>query len=313
MTGPLADSPRGGVRDGSRIAAMRVRLAIGDFSRMTHLSVKALRHYHDVGLLEPAEIDPASGYRFYEPGQLPVAQVIRRFRDLDMPLDEIRAMLAAPDVTTRNQVIVAHLQRMESQLAVTQAMVSSLRSLLERPVVQLAVEHRSIGPVRALAITERVTGADLESWWAGAFTHLDAALRDATVSLAGPRGALYPAEMFEQEVGQMVAFVPVDADVAGTSRARMTEIPAAEFAVAVHHGAYGDLDRTYAALGTYIAEREIGVDGPIRELYLVTPFDTSDETEYVTEVCWPVFRTAPSGPAGGPIEPVPSPETGRPR
>jgi effector-binding domain-containing protein len=96
-------------------------------------------------------------------------------------------------------------------------------------------------------------------------------------------------------VGQMVAFVPVPAEVPGTGRARMTEIPAAELAVAVHHGAFGDLDRTYSALGTYVAEREIGVDGPIRELYLVTPFDTSDESEYVTEVCWPVFRTAPTG------------------
>lgn len=274
---------------------MRVRLAIGDFSRMTHLSIKALRHYHDVGLLEPAEIDPASGYRFYEPGQLAVAQVIRRFRDLDMPLDEIRAMLAAPDVATRNQVIVAHLQRMESQLAVTQATVSSLRSLLERPPAPLAVEHRSVGPVRALTISERVTTADLEAWWLGAFTELDAALRGAEVNPAGPSGALYPAELFEQEVGQMVAFVPVAAEVPATGRARMMEIPPAELAVAVHHGAFGDLDQTYSALGTYVAEREIGVDGPIRELYLVTPFDTSDESEYVTEVCWPVFRTAPAG------------------
>jgi DNA-binding transcriptional MerR regulator len=76
---------------------MAVRLGIGDFSRMTHLSVKALRHYHDLGLLMPAEIDPASGYRFYEPSQVPVALVIRRFRDLGMPLEEIRQMLQAPD------------------------------------------------------------------------------------------------------------------------------------------------------------------------------------------------------------------------
>jgi DNA-binding transcriptional MerR regulator/effector-binding domain-containing protein len=262
---------------------------------MTHLSVKALRHYHDVGLLEPAEIDPASGYRFYEPGQLAVAQVIRRFRDLDMPLDEIRAMLTAPDVATRNQVIVAHLQRMESQLAVTQATVSSLRSLLERPLAPLAVEHRSVGPVPALAITELVAAVDIVAWLLGAFTELDAALRDAHVNPVGPRGALYPAEVFEQEVGQMVAFVPVAAGVTATGRAAMTEIPAAELAVAVHHGPFGDLDQTYSALGTYVAEREIGVDAPIRELYLVTPFDTSDESEYVTEVCWPVFRTAPAG------------------
>ena len=72
---PAAEFDSAGVA-GPRIGAMKVRLAIGDFSRMTHLSVKALRDYHDVRLLVPAEIDPASGYRFYEPGQVPIAQVI---------------------------------------------------------------------------------------------------------------------------------------------------------------------------------------------------------------------------------------------
>lgn len=165
---------------------MQVRLAIGDFSRMTHLSVKALRHYHDVGLLTPAAIDPASGYRFYEPGQLPIAQVIRRFRDLGMPLEEIRQVLQAPDVAARNQVIVAHLQRMESQLAVTQSVVASLRSLLERPPAPLAVEHRSMGPVRALAIREQVSMPDLDPWLDAAQRELNAALAAVAVPPAGP-------------------------------------------------------------------------------------------------------------------------------
>ncbi len=59
---------------------MQVRLSIGDFSRMTHLSVKALRHYHDLGLLEPADVDPATGYRYYDASQVHAAQVIRQFR-----------------------------------------------------------------------------------------------------------------------------------------------------------------------------------------------------------------------------------------
>jgi DNA-binding transcriptional MerR regulator/effector-binding domain-containing protein len=274
---------------------MQVRLAIGDFSKMTHISVKALRHYHDVGLLEPAEIDPDSGYRYYEASQLRTAQVIRRFRDLDMPLDEIRAMLEAPDIAARNAIIAAHMRRMESQLAVTQAAVISLRSLLERPPAPSTIEHRSVGEVRALAIVERVTAADLDAWWAGAFTELDRALRDAAVAATGPRAALYPAEIFEEEVGEITAYVPVAAAVTGSGRPRMTRIPAAELAVAVHHGAFGDLDQTYSALGVYVAEREIGVDGPIRENYLVTPFDTSDASEHVTEVCWPVFQIGAEG------------------
>src|SRR5919202_1856622 len=60
---------------------MTTRLGIGDFSRMTYLSVKALRHYHDVGVLEPAEVDPSSGYRFYAPSQVGPAQMIRRLVD----------------------------------------------------------------------------------------------------------------------------------------------------------------------------------------------------------------------------------------
>ena len=59
---------------------MSTRVTIGDFSRASHLSVKTLRHYHEVGLLEPSEVDPDNGYRYYSEEQIPLAQVIRRLR-----------------------------------------------------------------------------------------------------------------------------------------------------------------------------------------------------------------------------------------
>ena len=70
---------------------------MGDFSRATHLSVKTLRHYHQVGLLEPATVNPDTGYRYYSAGQIPTAQVIRRLRDLEMPVADVKAVLAARD------------------------------------------------------------------------------------------------------------------------------------------------------------------------------------------------------------------------
>jgi DNA-binding transcriptional MerR regulator len=271
---------------------MRVRLAIGDFSRMTHLSIKALRHYHDLGLLEPAEIDASSGYRFYTPDQVVSAQVIRRFRDLGMPLEEIKDILQAPDVAARNELIVAHLRRMEAQLAQTQSTVDSLRSLLEHPSAPISVEHRTVAAVRALAISARVSTMELDDWWDGAFRELDATAAAAGVAPVGPRAALYATEYFaEDEGGEVVAYLPVARDVPAGDRARMLEIPPAELAIAVHHGTFADLDRTYAALGTYVAEREIGVEGPIREHYLVSAFDTDDEPRHLTEVGWPVFAT----------------------
>ena len=117
LTGAVAGRLDGQDVGRPRIAGMGLRLPIGDFSRMTHLSVKALRHYHDVGLLQPADVDRSSGYRMYEATQVPLAQVIRRFRDLGMPVEQVRSMLEAPDVETRNKVIVAHLEHMEDQIA----------------------------------------------------------------------------------------------------------------------------------------------------------------------------------------------------
>lgn len=273
------------------IRFMRTRIPIGDFAKMTHLSVKALRHYHDVGVLDPAEIDASSGYRYYEPGQIVTAQVIRRFRDLGMPLDDIRALLTAPDVAGRTEVIIAHLERMESQLSQTQAAVASLRSLLERPRQPAAVEYRSVGPALSVAVAERVTESALAAWWAGAFGELYAILGTAGVQPSGRPGALYPAELFEAEVGEVVAFVPTSSAVACSGRVAMREIPAAELAVAVHQGPFAELDQTYAELGKYITARAIGVDGPIREYYVLSYFDTPDESRHVTEVCWPVFHT----------------------
>ena len=72
---------------------MTSTLTIGDFSKATHLSVKMLRHYHEVGLLEPVEVDVGSGYRRYSAEQIVRAQVIRRFRDLEMPLEDIHVVL----------------------------------------------------------------------------------------------------------------------------------------------------------------------------------------------------------------------------
>ena len=84
------------------------------------------------GGLEPADIDPQTGYRRYATGQIPAAQVIRRFRDLGMPLEQIQAVLAAPDLAARNEQIFAHLSRLEDELGRTQSAVSSLRDLRPR-------------------------------------------------------------------------------------------------------------------------------------------------------------------------------------
>src|SRR5262249_32796080 len=143
-----------------------------------------------------------------------------------------------------------------------QATVASLRAVLETPRMQAPVEYRSVASTTTLAIRETLTAADLESWWTDAFITLRKAMEEAGGSRAGPDGCLYSNEMFELEVGEMVAFVPVTGPAVGSGRVQVVELPAVELAIMVHEGTYDELDRTYGALGTYVAERALGVDGP---------------------------------------------------
>jgi DNA-binding transcriptional MerR regulator/effector-binding domain-containing protein len=266
-------------------------VTIGDFSRMTHLSVKTLRHYHQVGLLEPAEVNRGTGYRYYDTDQVPTAQVIRRFRDLGMPVESVKAVLEAPDVASRNSLIASHLDRLESQLDQTQAAVISLRNLLEQPESPIEIEHRSVPSMLAVGIRETVTVADLGAWWSGALGEIDAHLSSSGIERLGPRGGLYDTDLFVHERGEAVVFVPVVEAPPQAERVESLVIPAAELAIATHAGAHGDIDRTYGVLGTYVTEHALSVEGRVREAYLVSEFETPKTSLWRTEIGWPIFQT----------------------
>jgi DNA-binding transcriptional MerR regulator len=266
-------------------------LTIGDFSRATHLSIKTLRYYHRVRLLEPAQVDLDTGYRHYTTEQIPVAQVIRRFRDLDMPIDQLQAVLRAPDLATRNRLIAAHLSHLEQGLARTQQAVASLRDLLADPSAVAPVSHRRVDATIAAAINSVVEAGDLLPWFLGALGELQATLEARGVSASGPAGGIYAGELFTEEAGEATVFVPTATEVAALGRVAPLTVPAAEFAVITHAGSHADVDRAYGALATYVSGHALQVDGPIREYYLVGRHDTPDENAWRTEICWPIFST----------------------
>ncbi len=283
---------------------MRSSLGVGDFSRATHLSVKTLRHYHSVGLLVPVEVDPTSGYRRYSTEQIPAAQVIRRFRDLDMPLQTIADVLDAPDLRTRNDLITAHLARLQQELAQTRDAVDALRDLLQGPPADRPVEHLSEPDIAVAAIVDVVDLDDLGPWFQGALGELHATLAAQGVPSAGPPGGVISTGFFADERGEITIFLPAAGPVRPVGRVAPTSLPAVELATTVHAGSHADIDVTYGSLATYVSEHALGVDGPIRERYLVGHHDTADETQWRTEIGWPIFDTRSPPPT--------SPRTSRP-
>jgi DNA-binding transcriptional MerR regulator len=266
-------------------------LTIGDFSRATFLSVKTLRHYHRVGLLEPSDVDPVTGYRRYTSNQIPSAQVIRRFRDLDMPLEDIGSVLRAPDQTTRSQLIAAHLIRLEQGLADTQRAVAALRDLLEHPSPPAAIEHRQIPATPAAAITATVEVGDLAAWYQGAVGEIRATLSAQSIASGSPPGGIYTNELFSEERGEATIFLPADAEVRPVGRVGPFTAPPVELAVITHIGSHADVDRSYGALATYVSEHALAIEGPVREYYVVGRHDSGDEQAWRTEIGWPIFDT----------------------
>jgi DNA-binding transcriptional MerR regulator len=246
--------------------------------------VKTLRRYHEAGLLEPDEVDPYSGYRYYS-----TAQVIRRFRDLGMPVREIGAVLATDDPDARSALIAGHLARLEEQLDQTRAAVTSLRRLLRPTVPPIEVELRAMPATTAAAIRATVYHDEVLGWYDEAMAELERVLRG--VPATGPCGGLYDNALFTEERGDAVVFVPV-ADPPTSGRVHPFVVPEVELAVTVHQGPHDDIDISYGALGTYVTEHALAVAGPVREYYLVGPRDTGDAASWRTEIGWPVFRTS---------------------
>ena len=92
------------------------RLSIGQFARSTGLSVGALRHYDELDLLRPVDVDPFTSYRSYAADQVEVGRAIARLRDLEVPLEEIRAVLSADDPAEQRRRVAGHAARVQARV-----------------------------------------------------------------------------------------------------------------------------------------------------------------------------------------------------
>jgi DNA-binding transcriptional MerR regulator len=128
-------------------------LSIGRFSRVSGLSVKALRHYDEIGLLRPEAVDSGTGYRFYGAPQLRTAEAVRRLRRLELPLEDVRRLLAARDPQAVREILVSHQRRLAARDAELKAALRRLQALIDgketvmdtRSEAPTAEEHRRLG------------------------------------------------------------------------------------------------------------------------------------------------------------------------
>jgi DNA-binding transcriptional MerR regulator len=262
-------------------------LRIGPFSRASSLSIKSLRSYHEQGLLVPADIDPATGYRVYAADQLLDAAVLRRLRELDVPLRRIREVLEARDPSVTARVLAEHTQAMQQRLDDTSRIIDQLQRGIDEPSLHTPVHVRDEPGRHALMLEGRVDVTTFAPFLDEAFSTL---LR--LVDRLGAQPADVPGGLYLQEITDdgedVVAFIPIvePVEVPQHMGVHLGELPATTVAVAVHLGSYDDIVETYRHLGRWVAVNATPRPLAVRERYLIGP--PEPKNEYCTEIHWPV-------------------------
>jgi len=266
-------------------------LSIGAFSRVSGLTVKALRHYDEIGLLEPARVDESTAYRYYGLEQARTAEAIRRLRSLEVPLDEIRALLGADEPVVRERLAV-HRARLEGRAVETKRILDELdriidgREKLVPDSTQLApsVELKDVPARRVAFIAERV---HMEEMGKVVPRTIDQVAYAVGMRHTGPpfcRCAAPDEEgYFETEIGW-----PVPDDVEVEAPLEIAQYPAARALVMKHVGPYEELGRSYRVLAEQLEERDLTPASAPVEWYESDPQQVPDPKDYVTIIEWPV-------------------------
>ncbi len=272
---------------------MRNLLPIGTLSNASHLSVKALRRYHELGLLVPAAVDARTGHRGYSAGQITEARIIRRLRLLDVPLDDIARILRSGDPATTAEVLGEHRTRMKLRLEETERIVSDLQRLVDEPdeLHRVPVHERWQRPQPVVLTGTRTRWADLGEFFDVAYPRLAAHVHRHGGRVVGPSGASYgTGQGIDHDDVTVSAWLTVDGELPADAAAGIVpgRLPETRLAVALHVGGFADMSGTYGAVGAWVAEHDRVVTGPLQELYLAGPPEVTDPDAWRTEVGWPV-------------------------
>jgi DNA-binding transcriptional MerR regulator len=244
---------------------------VGDFSKLSRVSVKMLRHYDELGLIKPAWVDPVTDYRYYTAAQLPQLNRVLALKDLGFSLEQIAGVLAEDPSPERFRELLRikrtevdlELRRQQARLAAVNA---RLRQLEAGPPPAHEVVLRSLPPLAAATLRKVIpTADDMEQLFEDVERHVAG---HGARAAAAPLALYHDPEYREQEVDVEVA-IPVTRPVPDQGPITCRELPAVPAAACVVHvGSYTTIEQASSALYLWIEANGYRSGGPSREVYL---------------------------------------------
>lgn len=270
-------------------------LKIGDFSKLSRISVRMLRHYDEIGLLTPEVTDEWTGYRYYSEYQLPAAGRIQALKGLGFSLANIRDIMKQyEDPEIMEQFLLIKQRELEEQhreldqrLRMLNNMLSWLRK--DGSTMNYNVTVKTLPERYVASVCDVIPSYDQE----GILWHtLVKETEHLNLQAANPCYTL--AIFHDGEFKEKDVLVEVQKDVTGryedTEHVKFKTVPPVQFASVTYKGGYDQISQANQAVFRWISENGYEIAGISFNIYHVSPHETNNPDEFVTEVCFPVKK-----------------------
>jgi DNA-binding transcriptional MerR regulator len=248
-------------------------LPIGKFARFAEIGIKALRLYHDLGLLPPAYVDPNTSYRYYKPEQLRSAYLIRLLRQMDMPLEQIKAAVqfAGHDHDKLVTMVQEHLMSEQSRMLTAQKAARELTKFLSSGMdLHFNVSALELPEQLVLSTHGHVTAESLETFIDSRIKALVYAVNAAGCKVVGSPVGIYHGPVSDAEDGPLQVAVPIDSPLSDPGIFVHVDLHGGKFAVVETVGVDCGFPRilaAYDALSNWITDSGFQTSGAPREIW----------------------------------------------
>ena len=269
-------------------------LKIGEFSKLSRVSVRMLRHYDEIGLLKPAETDPFTDYRYYREDQLPTVGRITALKDMGFSLADIVRIL---EVYDDREALERFFSARRAELEALSLDTAHKLTLLDAARKRLRKEEDMSYDVTVKTIPQRyaatvhmtipryedegmVWGELAEETCRMALTEADPCLCAVTF-LDGE---------YKEENVEVMAWKTVKGSYPDTEHVKFQTLPEVTVASCTYKGSYTLITEVYAAVIAWMEFNGYEPAGAMFNIYHVSPHETQNPDEFVTEICYPVKK-----------------------
>ena len=269
-------------------------LKIGEFSKLSRVSVRMLRHYDEIGLLKPAETDRFTDYRYYREDQLPTAGRIAALKDMGFSLADIVRILAVYDDREQLERFFSARQReleaLSKDTAYKLTLLDAARKRLgKEESMRYNVTIKTIPERYAATVRMTIPRYEDEGMVWSTLIQETCRMNPAEADPCLCAVTFLDGEYKEENV-ELMAWKTVKGSYPDTEHVKFRTLPEVTVASCTYKGSYTLITDVYAAVVAWMESNGYEPAGPMFNIYHVSPHDTQDPDEFVTEVCYPVIK-----------------------